>query len=221
MDIKLKVEILEKLNYALSKVSLSHFRWIGTTTNLKMHDAFSYACDESDESLFEEWCHESFYQEYLPTLRRLNMEEETIGFSSSFRFKSKDTELTHVYDLHAYENESEKARRLMVFEEFIYSQFRYFSFVSSDFKQDHIVGVKSIEDQISYQMDNYRLSLDECLEELEFPNLTKEELAHEFENFCKEELKDLNRMYDFLQDFSENQVELFKGFIGITEDSQD
>lgn len=221
MDIKLKVEILEKLNYALSKVSLSYFRWIGTATNLKMHDAFSYANESDNEDLFERWCEDSFQEEYLPKLDELDVSEEAIGLSSSFRLKPNNTELLCLYGLHSYENSSEEEKRLMAFEEFIYSRFSYFTFESDDFKNDHIVTTKSIENEVYYQMERYEITIDECLEEMGFLNLTKKELAHEFETFCKEELKDLNRMYDFLQDFSENQVELFKGFIGITEDSQD
>lgn len=209
MNINQKSIILSSLNYALSSVPVSMFRWIGEVTDLKLHDAACYHCDDLDEDVagqfFCNFCDETYQFEYLPKLESKGLEESHIGRTSSFAYVPQRTDLFCCVDLDDYERVSLEMRRIFVFCDFFMYHYNIdLLSYSSDIKNNHFVNIDALEEELNFYEDD---------DVPEFLDFSSKSLADDFKYFCKRELRDLNEMYDYLENFKENQVEIFKEYI--------
>lgn len=210
MNINQKKEVLALLNYALESIPAEKFKWIGHETNLKLYDAAYYTPqdDRVGEDWFRDWCDDVYYLEYLPKLNSKDVRMEHIGSTSTFYYVPENGGLFSYVDMSDYDEVDNKGKRLYAFLDFLMYEYNFEA-------EGEDVGDKSFKNVLSIReyQDYYECSFEEACEDLSFLSQSPEGLADEFKQFCDEALNEINEMYEYLENFKENQVEYFEEYI--------
>lgn len=211
MNIYQKQAILSLLNFALESVPSSLFRWLGEATNLKMHDASFYAHQQDDipYEWFCDWCDATYECEYQDQLDSCDAQVHHIGNSSSFYYLPTDNSIFYLYGREDFTDATEETRRLYVFESFLTYHHNIDFDIEEDMKNDKFVNVLALRKF----MDNEDLDYEGLLDAHPILNSQPEMLAEEFRAFCHDTFSGMNEMYDYLEDFKQNQVAYFKEYI--------
>ena len=210
-------EVITKLNEAMKQVDVNKFEYIGTTTNLKMYDAY-YVSENAND--FHQWCDMVYEDEYQEMLQEYNVDMIHVGRTSSFFFENKLSNMGY-FDVSDFEGTTRhpitlENKRLMMFIEFMKNHCSVdieYSCNDLDWDCSEIVDLSEVDWLLQQHYEEYSEEAEEeVIDDIfMYTNLTL--LAQEFEEFCNDELDNLNHAYMWLESFKANQVEYYKEWL--------
>ena len=182
--------------------------YLGSTENLKLHEIAMYCYDNNVEiELFNIFCQFEF-DNFMEILKENDIELNYIGRTSTFRvignyFLTNDN--YSIYEIENFDNTSIiKEKIIYLIENYFYKSYSY----CFDFKFDK---EGNIIDFDYNELKNYILEYSDSKEVLK--NIYKEL----WNNNVIEELNNIVSTYKYIQEFKENQIEIFKNFLEIEE----
>ena len=187
------METIESLNNVIESINLNSLSNIGETTNLKLYDiAFDYCDIEDFEELFYYFC-EVEYNMFIEYLNTLDLKMTHIGNTSSFYIEStrKDFYSDYYQDEYEGKDNKEKLQLLLDNEANLYSLYC-----------DEII----FKDGKVYSIDT------DCIDKEDIKFYTRELLD------TIEIIRDINKAYEYIENFKNKQIELFKEFLEFNEE---
>lgn len=186
---------VNKLNEMTNTLNPSMFSNIGKLENLKVHDVYNY-CNENDFDFeFSPFCEDMYTYHFLEMLKDNNIEWIQYARTSSHYFNSEDIPLFNLYYHTDFWNKSDKEKMFMVIEEVLNNLYN----IALEFDTNKITGINAL-DIDSLEDDYTRSELDDVIKELKETVLAT--------------VDSINKGYEWLQEFKENQVEYFNSWLG-------
>lgn len=199
----MKKTLLKKLNKGLEKiftiVNKDYINCIGRCTDLKLHDI---ACsDLCNDNMFNDFCYYAFndYEDFENTL---SVKREYIHLSSKFYILSDDNILSF-FDIQYLENKSYKEKILYLLDIFINTQIDYSLGIDDLIVIDNNKIVDIGNFAIDFIKDYYNKNIDDIINEF----------INDFNKFINDYFEDVWKLYDYIDDFKENQLEFYKDYI--------
>lgn len=179
-----------KLNEMTNTLNPSMFSNIGKLENLKVHDVWNY-CNKNDFDFeFSPFCQDMYTYHFLEMLKDNNIEWIQYGRTSSHYFNSEDTPLFELYYHTDFWHKSDKEKMFMTIEEILNHLYN----IELEFNNNEITGVHAWD--IDTINDDYtRSELDDIIKELK--------------DSIFDTVDAINKGYEWLQDFKNNQVKNF------------
>lgn len=181
--LSLKFRILKEGIKLLSNELIKN---VGMTTNLKLHDIAFNANTDDYNNHFEIFCMNN-YDLFEEIEGENNTKREYVGNTSAFYIVSDGySGIGDYYYMSDYNNVSDFRKKIMLINEFLYSNCNYIT----------------LDDEMSEFDDNIRDLYDNC-------NDTEiiEYITQEIKNTLIDDLKDINKTYDYIEDFKAHQLE--------------
>ena len=206
----IKKVFVNELNKLVEKIQSNYgekIDYIGTTTNLKLHDA-NYLCEtEQDYSNFNIFC-EQEYQYFEEIEKENETVRDYIGRTSSFYIKPKcDYSLFRTFSHYEYDKKNILGKIIMLIEE--YFEYEYSIDLSIEASYDYeIISINS-----EYAKE---LLKGLTINTREFFNTLYEEM----EKNILQEVDCIYKTYEFLEDYKENQIEYFKEYLQNIKDEE-
>ena len=181
--LSLKFRILKEGIKLLSNELIKN---VGMTTNLKLYDIAFNANTDDYNNHFEIFCMNN-YDLFEEIEGENNTKREYVGNTSSFYIVSDGySGIGDYYYMSDYNNVSDFRKKIMLINEFLYNNCNYIT----------------LDDEMSEFDDNIRDLYDNC-------NDTEiiEYITQEIKNTLIDDLKDINKTYDYINDFKAHQLE--------------
>ena len=181
--LSLKFRILKEGIKLLSNELIKN---VGMTTNLKLHDIAFNANTDDYNNHFEIFCMNN-YDLFEEIEGENNTKREYVGNTSAFYIVSDGySGIGDYYYMSDYNNVSDFRKKIMLINEFLYNNCNYIT----------------LDDEMSEFDDNIRDLYDNC-------NDTEiiEYITQEIKNTLIDDLKDINKTYDYINNFKANQLE--------------
>lgn len=204
----MKKNIIDKLNKGLEKIFLTvnkdYINCIGRCADLKLHDI---ACsDLYNDNNFNDFCYYAFsdYEDFENTL---SVKREYIHLSSKF-YILPDDNILNFFDIEYLKNMSYKEKILYLLDIFVNTQIDY-SLSINDLiviDNDKIIDIGNfaidfVKDYCNYFYTNS--NIDDIINEF----------VNDFNKFINDYFEDVWKLYDYIDDFKENQLEFYKDYI--------
>ena len=201
----MKKNIIDKLNKGLEKIfataNKDYINCIGRCTDLKLHNIICSDLYNDDD--FNNFCYYAFndYEDFENTL---NAKREYIHLSSKFYILPDDNILSF-FDIQYLENKSYKEKILYLLDIFVNTQIDY-SFSIDDLivvDNNKIIDIGNFA--IDFIKNYYYLykNIDDIINEF----------INDFNKFINDYFEDVWKLYDYIDDFKENQLEFYKDYI--------
>lgn len=199
----IKKVFCNELNKLVEKIQANYgekIDYIGTTTNLKLHDA-NYLCEsELDYSNFNFFC-EQEYSYFEEIEKEIETVRDYIGMTSSFVIKPKyDYSLFRTFDTYEYNRKNILGKIIMLIEEYFECEYSIDLLIECDCSYE----IFSIDTELAKEL-------------LKGLTITTREffstLYEEIEKNILQEVNCVYKTYKFLEDYKENQVEYFKEYL--------
>ena len=181
--LSLKFRILKEGIKLLSNELIKN---VGMTTNLKLHDIAFNANTDDYNNHFEIFCMNN-YDLFEEIEGENNTKREYVGNTSAFYIVSDGySGMGDYYYMSDYNNVSDFRKKIMLINEFLYSNCNYIT----------------LYDEMSEFDDNIRGLYDNCTD-----TEIIEYITQEIKNTLIDDLKDINKTYDYIENFKANQLE--------------
>lgn len=181
--LSLKFRILKEGIKLLSNELIKN---VGMTTNLKLHDIAFNANTDDYNNHFEIFCMNN-YDLFEEIEGENNTKREYVGNTSAFYIVSDGySGMGDYYYMSDYNNVSDFRKKIMLINEFLYSNCNYIT----------------LYDEMSEFDDNIRGLYDNCTD-----TEIIEYITQEIKNTLIDDLKDINKTYDYINDFKAHQLE--------------
>ena len=181
--LSLKFRILKEGIKLLSNELIKN---VGMTTNLKLHDIAFNANTDDYNNHFEIFCMNN-YDLFEEIEGENNTKREYVGNTSAFYIVSDGySGIGDYYYMSDYNNVSDFRKKIMLINEFLYSNCNYIT----------------LDDEMSEFDDNIRGLYDNCTD-----TEIIEYITQEIKNTLIDDLKDINKTYDYIENFKANQLE--------------
>lgn len=181
--LSLKFRILKEGIKLLSNELIKN---VGMTTNLKLHDIAFNANTDDYNNHFEIFCMNN-YDLFEEIEGENNTKREYVGNTSAFYIVSDGySGIGDYYYMSDYNNVSDFRKKIMLINEFLYSNCNYIT----------------LDDEMSEFDDNIRGLYDNCTD-----TEIIEYITQEIKNTLIDDLKDINKTYDYINDFKAHQLE--------------
>ena len=181
--LSLKFRILKEGIKLLSNELIKN---VGMTTNLKLHDIAFNANTDDYNNHFEIFCMNN-YDLFEEIEGENNTKREYVGNTSAFYIVSDGySGIGDYYYMSDYNNVSDFRKKIMLINEFLYSNCNYIT----------------LYDEMSEFDDNIRGLYDNCTD-----TEIIEYITQEIKNTLIDDLKDINKTYDYIENFKANQLE--------------
>ena len=181
--------------------------YLGNTTNLKLYDVSMYCYENNIEDDYFNFFCECEYNYFNDTLKENNIELKYIGRTSTFRVIGENyfNGYWSIYDIEDFDkNISIREKIGYIIENYFYKEYN----IGLEFEYDKEGNIINFDYE---ELKNYMLGYNDSKEVLK--NLYIELLS----NNLIEELYNIVSTYKYINDFKENQIEIFKNFLEIEE----
>ncbi len=193
---------VNKLNEMVNTFNPSLFSNIGKLENLKVYDVYNYCNKNAFDFEFSPFCEDMYTLHFSEMLKDNSLEWTQYARTSSHYFNSEDLPLFELYEQNTYMRESDYEKMLMVIDEVLHHEYNItleYNLLLKAFDKNQITNVSAYDiDTINY--DYTREELDDVIKELK--------------NSILETVNSINKGYEWLQEFKDNQVEYFNRWIG-------
>ena len=205
----MKKNIIDKLNKGLEKIFLTankdYINCIGRCEDLKLHDI---ACsDLYNDDDFNNFCYYAFndYEDFENTL---SVKREYIHLSSKFYILPSDNILSF-FDIEYLKNMSYKEKILYLLDIFISTQIDYSLSIDDLIVIDNnkITDIGNLATDFIKDCYNYFYTNSKNIDDI------INDFINDFNKFINDYFEDVWKLYDYIDDFKENQLEFYKNYI--------
>ena len=182
------METIESLNDVIENINLNSLSNIGKTTNLKLYDiAFNYSNIEDFEDLFYNFC-EINYDAFIEYLDELDLKMTHIGNTSSFYIESNRKDFYSCYYQSEYEEKSNEEKLQLI----LNNEANLYGLYCDEiiFKNGKVYSI----DKDYMDDEDIKFYTRELLDTIEI-------------------IKNINKAYEFIDNFKNEQIELFREFL--------
>ena len=207
----MKKNIIDKLNKGLEKIFLTvnkdYINCIGRCTDLKLYNII--CSDLYNDDNFNDFCYYAFndYEDFENTL---NAKREYIHLSSKF-YILPDDNILNFFDIQYLENMSYKEKILYLLDIFISTQIDYSLSIDDLIVIDNnkITDVGNLATDFIKDCYNYFYTNSKNIDDI------INEFINDFNKFINDYFEDVWKLYDYIDDFKENQLQYYKDYLNI------